>query len=320
MEEHRRRLLLAAVAFSALLGLASLVWPPAGLLAVLPVAAVGIVLLRERPPRAVAAPSPLIDRRLHDMVEALGSASGAALQLEGGIHELLGSARRLFRAEYAEILVLPVEEGLPAHRSVSTGAGELLQQPGAAEESDRLALDAVRRRGREPVVVTSVAGDATDPALAQAIEERGLTNAIIGVLHASRGDLGLAIVGDLTTEEEEPGAADATIFGTFCGHASVVLENARLGQSLEELMELKERLHHQAFHDALTGLPNRVLFVERVAAALDRARSEEAEYGPTILLLDLDNFKVVNDTWGHAAGDDLLVRVADRLRHAIRPG
>ena len=98
-----------------------------------------------------------------------------------------------------------------------------------------------------------------------------------------------------------------------------MLENARLGRSLEELTELKERLHHQAFHDALTGLPNRVLFAERVAAALDRARSAGVENGPTVLVLDLDDFKVVNDTWGHPAGDDILVGVADRLRQAIRP-
>ena len=317
-EQYRTPLLWLILASSAIVGAWSILRNPIGLLAILPAAAVCTWLLRERPEAAIREhdDAPEDGARLHELAAAFGSTAGSAGQLEGGIHELLGSARRLFRAEYAEILVLPVEEGLPAHRSHSTRAGEGMLQPGALEEGDRLTLEAVRRRGREPVVVTAASAD---PDLVQALAGRKLTNAIIGTLHASRGDLGLAIVGDLTTEEDEPGAADATIFGTFCGHASVVLENARLGQSLEELMELKERLHHQAFHDALTGLPNRVLFVERVAAALDRARSEEAEYGPTILLLDLDNFKVVNDTWGHAAGDDLLVWVADRLRHAIRP-
>ena len=276
----------------------------------LPAAAVCAVLLRER------AAGGTDQTRLQQMVAVLGSASGAALQLEGGIHELLGSARRLFRAEYAEILVLPVEEGQQAHRSVSTRANERLLEPAPLNETDLLALEAIRRRGREPVVVTR---ETPDPDLVRAIEDRDLSVAIIGILQASRGDLGLSVVGNLAMEEGEPGAADAAVFGTFCGHASVVLENARLGQSLQELMALKERLHHQAFHDALTGLPNRVLFVERVAAALDRARTAGLEYGPTVLLLDLDGFKVVNDTWGHAAGDDLLVGVAHRLRQAIRP-
>jgi len=235
---------------------------------------------------------------------------------EGGIHELLVSARRLFRADYVEILVLPEADGGPAHRSVSSHEEESLMLAEPLSEADELALEAIRRRGRQPVVV---AGDAVDPDLARVLGSRGLRDGIIGVLKAPRGDLGVAIVGDLATEQGEPGAADSTLFATFCGHASVVLEMSWLGRSLEELTEMKERLHHQAFHDALTGLPNRVLFSERVAAALDRSRAEGADYGPTVLLLDLDNFKIINDTWGHAAGDDLLVSVADRLRLAIRP-
>jgi diguanylate cyclase (GGDEF)-like protein len=91
-----------------------------------------------------------------------------------------------------------------------------------------------------------------------------------------------------------------------------VLENSRLGQSLEQLSELKEQLRHQAFHDALTGLPNRVLFTESVARALEGSGS------PSVLFLDLDDFKLVNDTWGHAAGDELLVHAAERLRRAVR--
>ena len=298
------------------MGAASLAWRPAGLAAVVLAVTAAFVLLRNRSSATTPATATKDDARLHEMVEALGSASGAALQLGGGIHELLGSARRLFRAQYAEILVLPYGDNPEAFRSYSTRAGQRLLEPCQLAEPDRIALDAVRRRGRRPLLVTA---DEEDRALVSAVEERALTNAMIGVLWASTGELGLAVVGDFPIEEGESGAADVTVFGTFCGHASVVLENARLGQSLEELMELKERLHHQAFHDALTGLPNRVLFVERVAAAYDRARSEEAEFGPTVLVLDLDGFKNVNDTWGHAAGDDVLVGVADRIRQAIRP-
>jgi diguanylate cyclase (GGDEF)-like protein len=247
---------------------------------------------------------------------ALPSSPAAVPQFEGGIQELLVSARRLFHADYVEILVLPQEQDGPAHRNISNRQGESLMVSEPLMETDELALEAIRRRGRQPVVVS---GDAVDPDLARVLETRGLRDAIIGILRASRGDLGIAVVGDLAIEDGEPGAADSTIFATFCGHASVVLEIAWLGQSLAELTEMKERLHHQAFHDALTGLPNRVLFSESVAAALDRSRSAGSDFGPTVLLLDLDNFKIINDTWGHAAGDDLLVAVADRLRLAIRP-
>ena len=306
----RTRILWFALIASAAIGVWFLLPSPVSVLAVLPTVAVCTVMLRER---AVDGKE---QARLRQMVDALGSTPGGTAQFEGGIHELLSSARRLFQAEYAEILVLPDERIEEARRSVSSRAGELLLDPGPLSETDRLALEAVRRRGREPVLLS---GEVADPDLARVLEERHLNDAIIGVLHASRGDVGLALVGNLVKEEGESGAADATVFATFCRHASIMLENARLGQSLEELMALKERLHHQAFHDALTGLPNRVLFVELVAAALDRARTLGMEHGPTVLLLDLDGFKVVNDTWGHAAGDDLLVGVADRLRQAIRP-
>ena len=300
-----------ALALSAVTALWGLLRSPFSVLVALPAIAVSALLFRDRR---------LAEREravLEEKVAALPSAAVAAPQFEGGIQELLVSARRLFQAGYVEILVLPQEEDGPAQRNISSRQGESSMVSEPLLETDELALEALRRRGRQPVVV---AGDAADPDLVRVLESRGLRDGIIGILKASRGDLGIAVVGDLATEDgEQPGAADSTIFATFCGHASVVLEIAWLGRSLAELTEMKERLHHQAFHDALTGLPNRVLFSERVAAALDRSRSAGSDYGPTVLLLDLDNFKIVNDTWGHAAGDDLLVAVADRLRLAIRP-
>ncbi|HSO95229.1 MAG TPA: EAL domain-containing protein [Acidimicrobiia bacterium] len=76
------------------------------------------------------------------------------------------------------------------------------------------------------------------------------------------------------------------------------------------------RLAHQAVHDPLTGLPNRVRFVERLQHALG---SQNGSGRVAVLFVDLDHFQVINDSLGHAAGDRLLVAVADRLRAAIRP-
>jgi diguanylate cyclase (GGDEF)-like protein/PAS domain S-box-containing protein len=76
---------------------------------------------------------------------------------------------------------------------------------------------------------------------------------------------------------------------------------------------------HQAFHDPLTDLANRALFTDRVASALAR-RGESNTATVAVLLLDLDDFKTVNDSLGHAAGDELLVAVAARLRSCVRPG
>lgn len=87
-------------------------------------------------------------------------------------------------------------------------------------------------------------------------------------------------------------------------------------QDTSERKLLESQLVHQAFHDALTRLPNRALFRERVERALERAA--RGATGVTVLLLDLDNFKDVNDTQGHAAGDQLLQAVAERLLNATR--
>ena len=80
----------------------------------------------------------------------------------------------------------------------------------------------------------------------------------------------------------------------------------------------EQALQHQALHDPLTGLPNRALFGDRLEHALAAARRSGHRVG--VLFLDLDGFKAVNDTAGHAAGDELLQRVSDRVRECVRPG
>jgi diguanylate cyclase (GGDEF)-like protein/PAS domain S-box-containing protein len=87
---------------------------------------------------------------------------------------------------------------------------------------------------------------------------------------------------------------------------------------ITERKELEAQLVHQAFHDPLTGLPNRVLFMDRLGQGL--ARTARHGHRIAILFLDLDNFKVINDSLGHKAGDQLLVAVADRLLACVRPG
>jgi diguanylate cyclase (GGDEF)-like protein len=80
----------------------------------------------------------------------------------------------------------------------------------------------------------------------------------------------------------------------------------------------EEEAHHRALHDPLTGLPNRALFEDRLGRAL--AEQERRGSSVAVIFLDIDHFKLVNDSLGHQAGDELLRAVAPRLRHALRPG
>lgn len=94
-----------------------------------------------------------------------------------------------------------------------------------------------------------------------------------------------------------------------------------ISAAIRDVTEVKEAaaaLAHRASHDALTGLPNRTLFVDRLEQALLRARRSARTLA--VVFVDLDDFKVVNDTYGHAAGDRLLVGLTPRLRAAVRPG
>jgi diguanylate cyclase (GGDEF)-like protein len=92
----------------------------------------------------------------------------------------------------------------------------------------------------------------------------------------------------------------------LAGQASTAIRNTRL----------LDQVHHQAMHDALTGLPNRTLILDRVERMLARAR--RTALAPAVLFLDLDGFKDINDTLGHAVGDQLLCAVAERLTTALR--
>jgi diguanylate cyclase (GGDEF)-like protein/PAS domain S-box-containing protein len=85
---------------------------------------------------------------------------------------------------------------------------------------------------------------------------------------------------------------------------------------ISQRLALEGRLTHQAFHDALTNLPNRALFLNRLDHAL--RRSHRSHTGLAVLFIDLDNFKNVNDSLGHAVGDQLLVEVAARLQNCMR--
>ena len=92
----------------------------------------------------------------------------------------------------------------------------------------------------------------------------------------------------------------------------------RVAARTAELARANRRLQHDAFHDALTGLPNRALFTNRLEHALERERRNSKDTF-AVFFLDFDRFKVINDSLGHTVGDALLVAVGERLRACVRP-
>jgi diguanylate cyclase (GGDEF)-like protein len=119
------------------------------------------------------------------------------------------------------------------------------------------------------------------------------------------------VVGSLTVGSREAGRvftqAEQETLVAFAEHASLALTDSKMSAAMQ----------HQALHDALTDLPNRTLFLDRLGHALARARREEGSV-TGVLFIDLDRFKNVNDSLGHDAGDQLLIQVGRRLRGSIR--
>jgi diguanylate cyclase (GGDEF)-like protein len=120
----------------------------------------------------------------------------------------------------------------------------------------------------------------------------------------------------------EPDALELAVTASRMGSDSALVRVAKVfdsqrGLLQSQLEEEQGRLTHQALHDALTGLPNRVLFLERLAQSVESATRRSIH--SSVLFVDIDRFKSVNDIAGHAAGDQLLIGVARRLREVLRP-
>ncbi len=246
------------------------------------------------------------EREKHQRLELLYQSSRIlqhSPELDSALAALLEHAREMFRAERAEILIRPRGDGDDGLLTTCTADGAAsAMEPTAASRAGRL---------HQQVAADRRAFLETEPHAGS----DGIRNAMATPLLGESGLIGSIVIANRITAGTTFGDDDLRLLETLANQSAVALENGQLEQSLAELSRLKEELRYQAYHDPLTGLANRSLFVEQVNEAMARASGEQV---PVVLFLDLDNFKDVNDSLGHAAGDRLLVTVADRVRSCVR--
>jgi diguanylate cyclase (GGDEF)-like protein len=252
----------------------------------------------------------LSEREKHERLELLYQSSRIlqhSPQLDSAVVALLEHAREMFRAERAQLMLYPRatgDDGLLT--SAVAGDPATAMVPTVVADDDPM----FTRVGHEPHAFFHV----------PSLTERTLTGvhqAMVAPLRGESGLIGAITIANRMTEGTSFMDEDLRLLETLANQAAVALENGQLEQSLAELSRLKEQLRYQAYHDPLTGLANRSLLTERVMELLD---APQPGMQAVVLFLDLDNFKLVNDSMGHAAGDRLLTAVADRVRDCVREG
>ena len=259
----------------------------------------------------------MAESRQRDSLELLYEANSilhGTRDLEGAIVALLTEARRTFRAAYAELILFTAEGQSQGLRTIlgPNDEVEMLTSVRLDPVLDSLRLEAIAQGAafRAPLLPHGVArGDR--------VRGQVIHDAMVAPLRGERSLIGTFLMADRLGQLGTFSADELRLFQTLADHAGVALENGRLGRSLKDLSDLKEQLRYQALHDDLTGLPNRTLFIERLEAAIGR-RNREGNV-PVVLFIDLDDFKAVNDSLGHAIGDELLKAVAAGIAGSIRP-
>ncbi|MGB8860242.1 MAG: EAL domain-containing protein [Ilumatobacteraceae bacterium] len=226
-------------------------------------------------------------------------------ELEGAIVQLLRHACETFNAGAAQLVYIAEsgEEAVCVRVRVD-GEVETVQR---LDESHFRLMELMAGR------VACIMRPEHEGMIAEFLELAGYQNAIAAPLLGERRVVGALVIANRLSEVVGFDTTDARLAETLANHTTTALENGRLEQSLEQLRVLEGRLTFQATHDSLTGLANRTLFRNDLSHAIE---ADAGNHG-AVLFVDLDDFKTVNDSFGHAIGDALLIEIADRLKGCV---
>jgi diguanylate cyclase (GGDEF)-like protein/PAS domain S-box-containing protein len=222
---------------------------------------------------------------------------GALLEIQSVGHDVTDERRAaVLTANQADILE-QVARGVPLDDTLNAIASSVEQH------FSRLSCAVFVPDAKGALRLAASPTVARDESSAQSLDPTWTTPIL-----AADGRTTLGCVVAYPRDDTEPTEEQRSIFSLVAHLASIAIERKAF----------EHRLAHESMHDPLTGLPNRLLFIDRLGLSLARGQRTESQVG--VLFLDLDRFKNINDSLGHDAGDELLQSVAARLESVVRPG
>src|SRR5437763_12304808 len=224
---------------------------------------------------------------------------------------LLAEVCAMFRAQVAELVLFPGGDGSRALRA-AVDANRLVRPLGRGELDPAELVLASLASDRQGLFVHQ--GKVVATRRFRLTHTRAPVDGMVATLDTERGPIGMLKVRQRLDAVSAFSDDELRLLQTLANHVGTALANGQLQQSLSELRVQERELRQQALHDPLTGLANRALFGERVREAMQRQHTPTA-----VVFIDLDDFKNVNDTFGHQAGDEVLRATAERIRDCLRP-